>query len=123
MSKINNNKEEGFRMQPSVDTVEYFKSITTKLSMYHRNISAVKQYVSKKRITDAGKISNLVIMSVVWTAFKIGEYLTETDVLVILGSNQNITDSSIMTLDPELSTLSLVQLMEAVSKAYDEKSK
>jgi predicted HAD superfamily phosphohydrolase len=110
-------------MQPSIDTVEYFNSISNKMTMYHKNISIVKKYVSGKKITDVDKISNLVIMSVVWTAFNIGEYLTETDVLVILGSSQNIPYASIMTLDPVLSKLSLVELMEAVNKAYDEKSK
>lgn len=123
MSKINNNKEEGFRMQPSTDTVEYFESVSKKMKIYHKNISTVRKYVAGKRITDTGKISNLVIMSVVWTAFKIGDYLTETDVLVILGGSQIVNNGSIMSLDPELSKLTLVELMQAVSQAYDEKAK
>ena len=110
-------------MQPSTETVEYFNSISKKMNMYHKNIAIVKKYVAKKKIFDASKISNLVIMSVVWTAFTIGEYLTETDVLVILGSTQNITDLSIMALDPELSKLSLIELMDAVNTAYDNKNK
>jgi hypothetical protein len=123
MSKINKNKEESVKMQPSAETVEYFKSISKKMNMYHKNISTVKKYVAGKRITDASKISNLVIMSVVWTAFSVGEYLTETDVLVILGSTQYITDSTVIVLDPEFAKLSLLELMDAVNKAYDEKNK
>jgi hypothetical protein len=123
MSKINNNKEEGFSMKPSRDTIEYFNEIANKMDLYHKTVSTVKKYVAKKRITDASKISNIVIMSLVWTAFKIGDCLTETDILVILGSNQSTLNPSIMTLDPELSLLSLAQLMEMVNKAYDEKSK
>lgn len=122
MTDINNNKDH-FKMEPSTETKEYFKNVSRKMDEYHKNISFVKKYVAKKRISDTGKISNMVIMAVVWTSFLLDEFLTETDVLVILGSNQILNDTTIMHLDPELSNLSLTQLMEAVSKAYDEKKK
>lgn len=122
MTDINNNKDH-FKMEPTTETKEYFKNVSRKMDEYHKNISFVKKYVAKKRISDTGKISNMVIMAVVWTSFFLEEFLTETDVLVILGSNQVLKDTTIMHLDPELTDLSLSELMEAVSKAYDEKQK
>ncbi len=122
MSKINNNKE-GIDMEPTKDTVEYFRSVYQRLDLYHKNIAVVKKYISRKRIFEANKISNLVIMAVVWTSIKLEEYLTETDVLVLLGSDKEVESSTVMTLDPELSSMSLLDLMDAVGKAYDEKYK
>jgi len=122
MTKINNNKE-GFNMEPTQDTIDYFNSVSRKIELYHSNIAVVKKYISRKRISNSGKISNLVIMAVVWTSLKLGEFLTETDVLVILGSHQSIGNTSIMSLDPELASMSLIELMDAVGKAYDEKYK
>ncbi len=122
MTSINNNKDH-FKMQPSAETIEYFKNVSKRMDEYHKTIGFVKKYVAKKRISDTSKISNMVIMAVVWTSFLLDEYLTESDVLVILGSNQILNDTTIMHLDPEFSKLTLVELMDAVSKAYDEKKK
>lgn len=104
-------------MVPSKDTVDYFKNIIKKMTQYHKNIGLVKQYISKRRINDESKITNLVIMSVLWTANKMGDRLTENDILVILGSTNEIETSTFMTLDPELQDLTLPKLMDVVYAA------
>lgn len=101
-------------MVPSEDTVDYFKNIIRKMTQYHKNIGLTKQYISKRRIRDEGKITNLVIMSVLWTATKIGDRLTENDILVILGSTNEIETTTVMSLDPELQELTLTKLMDVV---------
>mgnify|MGYP007071613333 CR=1 FL=1 len=104
-------------MVPSKDTVDYFKSLINKMNQYHKNIGLVKQYITKRRIRDEGKITNLVIMSVLWTAEKMGDHLTENDVLVILGSKNEINSPNFMSLDPELKEMPLLKLMDAVYAA------
>lgn len=116
MNNINNNKE-SFDMVPSEETVAYFDNLIKKMNQYHTNIGAVKQYISKKRIRDEGKITNLVIMSVLWTAEKVGDHLTENDILVILGSTNEMETSTFMSLDPELKSMPLMKLMDTVYAA------
>jgi hypothetical protein len=57
-------------------------------------------------------MSNLIIMCVIWTAHQLKEYITETDILVILGSQSEMEGTNIMSLDPELRELALLELMD-----------
>lgn len=108
-----NNKQQT-NLNPSSDTINYFKSISKRMATYHKNIERVKRYIKLNKLTDTSKMSNLVIMCVIWTAHKLNEYITETDILVILGSQSDMDGTNIMTLDPELRELELIELMDVL---------
>ena len=97
---------------PSADTINFFKHISKRMGTYHKNIDKVKRYITSNELQDTNKISNLVIMCVIWTAHQLDEYLTETDILVILGSEQELAGANIMTLEPNLRKLKLLELMD-----------
>ena len=110
-----NNKQQT-NVNPSPDTIDYFKSISKRMNTYHRNIDKVKGYIKLNKLTDTNKMSNLVIMCVIWTAHKLKEHMTETDILVILGSQSEMDGTNIMTLDPDLRELELLELMDVLIK-------
>lgn len=108
-----NNKQQT-NTTPSSDTINYFKNISKRMSTYHRNIEKVKRYIKLNKLKDTSKMSNLVIMCVIWTAHQLKEYITETDILVILGSQSEMDGTNIMSLDPELRELELIELMDVL---------
>lgn len=108
------NKE--FKMEPSFDTIEYFDALTEKFGAYQQSISFVKRYISQKNVRNTNTISNLVIMSVIWTAHQFNDYLSENDILVLLGSSQEGACDNIMSLDPELREMKLIELMNTLNE-------
>ena len=108
-----NNKQQT-NTTPSSDTINYFRSVSKRMNTYHKNIGKVKKYIRSNRIIDSNKMSNLVIMCVIWTAHQLNEYITETDILVILGSQSDMEGTNIMSLDPELRKLELIELMDVL---------
>ncbi len=110
----NKNNTQQTNINPSADTIEYFKHISKRMTTYHRNIEKVKRYIKLNKLKDTSKMSNLVIMCVIWTAHKLNEYITETDILVILGSQSDMDGTNIMSLDPELRQLELIELMDVL---------
>lgn len=110
-----NNKQQTNTV-PSSDTVNYFRHISKRMTTYHRNIEKVKRYIKLNKLRDTNKMSNLVIMCVIWTAHQLKEHITETDILVILGSQSEMDGTNIMSLDPELRDLELLDLMDVLIK-------
>jgi hypothetical protein len=108
-----NNKQQT-NTTPSSDTISYFKNISKRMNTYHRNIDKVKRYIKLNKLKDTSKMSNLVIMCVIWTAHQLKEHITETDILVILGSQSEMEGTNIMSLDPELRQLELLELMDVL---------
>jgi hypothetical protein len=108
------NNTQQTNVTPSPDTVDFFKNLSKRMMTYHKNIEKVKKYIKINKLKDTNKMSNLVIMCVIWTAHQLKEYLTETDILVILGSQSDMDGTNIMSLDPELRQLELFELMDVL---------
>lgn len=108
-----NNKQQT-NTTPSSDTIDYFKHLYKRMTTYHKNIEKVKRYIKLNKLKDTSKMSNLIIMCVIWTAHQLNEYITETDILVILGSQSDMDGTNIMSLDPELRKLELIDLMDVL---------
>ena len=77
-------------MNISSDTVDYLQSIEDRVTDYVTSKREAINFVFEKRILDEAIISNLIIGSLIWTADKRNETISDEDILLFLGADTEL---------------------------------
>lgn len=102
-------------MRISKDTINYLDGIAKRVSMYNKCRRKAINFIEENEIADKVIATNCVIMSLMWAAGVRGEQLTEQEMFLYLGVDEDKADRKIMHLDPIIAEMSLEEVLDYVA--------
>lgn len=78
--------------EPSLDTKRYLKHIGNRVTSYYNTMERAKTFILDEGITDRDIVMNCIIMSVLWLAAVREETLTEDQLFMFLGLEEELAD-------------------------------
>lgn len=102
------------------EELEYLLDIASRVESQKKAMDFTKEYLIKKRIRDLKKIENCLVMSQIWAATKYQPYIKVADVLIFLGSTDDLPDENEdLALSEELKELNLKEILDLIIKRKD----
>lgn len=109
-------------MEISDDTINYLKSIENKVTDYAESRIEAIDFLMSRKVTSESIICALVIGSLIWTADKRCETITEDEILMYLGSEKafdfDTDDFLLVTPEKGIGDLPLSTFLEMILKNY-----
>lgn len=94
---------------------EYLISVGKKVEFYYNSKIKAIRYIKKNKIQDSNLQTNLLLISAIWSAYKLKQTLTEDDLLSVFGLSNNSSDyinKEIAELHPDHRELTLTELFD-----------
>ena len=108
-------------MKVSESTKQYFSKIGERAEEYFNSIQFAKEYVLSNEVVRTKSIVDCMLMSILWTASKRNDSLTEDDVCMYLNLNVDVDvnkgDISVAIV-PEMKEWTLEEVLEYVNSIH-----
>lgn len=106
-------------METSELAKQYLSEISEKATEYYESLEFTKDYVIQNTDMQHETVTDCMLMSILWTASKRGDELTEDDVCVFLNIEPDCEPGDIsVQIVPEMQGWSLEEVLEYVNGTY-----
>jgi len=99
---------------------DYLKSISERTTAHNQTLQTTKEWLIKNNIQDYDQIQNCIVIGQVWIADKLGTGINQGDLLMFLGSEEDVTGKEMykdLTLTDDMKGLDLPDLLGIVVTA------
>jgi hypothetical protein len=104
--------------EASLDTKRYLENIGSRVRAYHNTINRAKEYVLENEIHEHPIVMNCIIMSILWLSSVRGEELSEEELFMFLGLEDELAENKTVQISPDMRTWGLEEVLEYVVKNY-----
>lgn len=96
----------------SIETKRYLNSIVSRVHAYAKIRERTIAFLEDQEEEDPSVWTNCLIVAMLWLASVRDESLTEQDMVMLLGLDDELADKKVMELDPELAEMGFEEAIE-----------